>query len=178
MGRAGEVDRGRLAVVDMKLRTLAPAFVAAALLVVLYLKLGRHDESTPSAPAPTATTGTQPRVPPSHAAPRPTVPETSQSGDLDDELARKPPLPDDIKPTQGPPTGPKKPAMTLDEKLAETQKHIDVMDRRAALVDKEIAALERDGKKQEAAEQRIVVTRLRAHMEELRKAVAERREPQ
>jgi hypothetical protein len=68
--------------------------------------------------------------------------------------------------------------MNLDEKLAETKKHIEVMEHRAQLLEKEIAELERHGEKQKAAEQRIVLERLHKHADKLREDVAARREPE
>src|SRR6185369_17753573 len=72
---------------------------------------------------------------------------------------------------------PKKGKITLAEKLAETTKHIAVMEHRAELIDKQVAELVKAGKTKEAAEQRVVAERLRKHVEKLREAVAAGKDP-
>ena len=72
----------------------------------------------------------------------------------------------------------KKPKLTLDQKLELTTQHLDVMKTRATLLEKEIADAEAGGRKDEAAQKRVMLTRLNAHMDRLRAAVAEHREPQ
>jgi hypothetical protein len=72
----------------------------------------------------------------------------------------------------------KKPKLTLDEKLALTQEHLGAMQTRVDLLQKEIGALDAAGKKDEAAQKRVMLTRLKAHMERLRGAIAEHREPE
>ena len=171
----------------MKVRAWAPAIAGLLLIAAVFLlvKLRGEDEpATPAkpaptahhdhdhdhqSPAPTATVTAKPAVKP--------VAETAPGETTDDDLAHKRPLsPDELK-VGTPDFQPKKAKMTLDERLAEAQKHIPVIERRAELIDQEIAKLEAAGKAQQASEQRVVAKRLREHADELKKAIAERREP-
>jgi len=72
----------------------------------------------------------------------------------------------------------KKPKLNDEEKLAETKKHIAVMERRAELIAAEIAELEKKGEKDKAAEQRVILERLKKHAEKLREDVAAGRAPE
>ena len=161
----------------VKIRAYAPALLAVVALVVVYV-LSR-DSDDDAGPAPVATQQ-QPKSAPSTSPPQ-----------LREPI--KPPPPAPTAPT-GPPSKPpsvvsadehaahepkaKKPKMTLEEKLEETKKHVVVMERRAQLLEAEIAELEKTGQKDKAAEQRVVLQRLNAHAEKLRQAVAEGREPE
>jgi hypothetical protein len=51
------------------------------------------------------------------------------------------------------------------------------METRAGLLEEEIAGLDQAGKRAEADERRVVLKRLRIHMDELKKAIDEAREP-
>jgi hypothetical protein len=151
--------------------------------VIVYFVM-RHDDEEAVPNAPSVAVRQSPTTAHAPVLPSATPPIGSGLVTSDDSvdpvahLSEKPPLDHPQAATGGPPDVAKKPKMTLEEKLVETTKHIAVMGQRAEILEKEIADLERDGKKQEAAEQRIVLKRLRAHMEELRKAVAEKREPE
>jgi len=155
----------------MKVRAYAPALVAIALVVAVYIFMKR-DRDEPAPPAPVASQ----RVAPSAAPPAPAL-EASPQGPTTPGPTKEPHV---LTPEEyaGHEPKAKKPKMTLDDKLVETQKHIEVMQHRAELLEKEIAELERKGDKQRAAEQRIVLERLRKHAEKLREDVAARREPQ
>jgi hypothetical protein len=72
----------------------------------------------------------------------------------------------------------KKAKLTLDEKLQLAQQHVGVMQTRADVLQREIDGLDGAGKKEEAAQKRVMLTRLKAHMDRLRAAVAEHREPE
>jgi hypothetical protein len=164
----------------VKVRSYAPALLAVGLLAGLYLYITRHHEE-PEQPVATAE--------PAHAEPAPAAsPAPSLPVVHDDSTAPKP-MPEA---TDGPTKPPhaltpeeyaghepkaKKPKMNVDEKLAETTKHISVMEHRATLIDAQVAELEKAGKTKEAAEQRIIADRLRKHAEQLRADVAAHRDP-
>ena len=161
----------------MKLRAWLPALAGLALLVAIWLfaRTRGDDTAAPSRsnPQPTAVVAAPSPRRPADKPIAPTAPDEA----TDDDLAHKRPLtPDELK-VGTPDFEPKKAKMTLDERLAEAQKHIPVLERRAALIDQEIAKLEAAGKAEQASEQRIVAARLRAHADELKKAIAEHREP-
>ena len=163
----------------MKLRGYAPALLALGALVALYVFVTRDPERAASAPAQSApAAATAPMPAPALAAPAPQPPPTPAPGSSDDQ----PPTitPHVLTPEEyaGHEAKAKKPKMTLEEKLAETKKHIDVMEKRAKILEDEIAELERTGQKDKAAEQRIVLERLKAHADKLRKDVAAGREPE
>ena len=168
----------------MSVRAWAPAIAGLLLLAVVVLAVKLRGEDEPAAPAKAPAVGPQhePAAPaPVAAAParpaRTPVAETAPDEATDDDLAHKRPLsPDELK-VGIPENTAKKAKMTLDERLAEAQKHIPVIERRAELIDQEIEKLEAAGKTQLAAQQRIVAKRLREHVVELKQAIAERREP-
>ncbi len=164
----------------MKLRAFAPALVALGALIALYVLVTRDSGPAASAPAP--------------AAPAPSVATTPPPAPAAAPALAPPPAPAETAPAEGAPTitphvlspdeyaghepKAKKPKMTLDDKLAETRTHIEVMDRRAKLLEAEIAELDRSGQKDKAAEQRIVLARLKVHADKLRADVAAGREPE
>jgi len=168
----------------VKLRSIAPALAGLLLLAAIYLVMqlrGRGDE--PSAPAALpvahgpATAPTAPGAAVKPAA-KPATPSMLPEvvDDIDPETGKIVPH-DDPTLLPNPGMTAKKPKMNLDERLAEAQKHIPVLERRAELIDKEIQTLEAAGKTKEAAEQRIVAKRLRDHAAALRQAIAEHKEP-
>ena len=157
----------------MKLRAIAPALVALGALIALYVYVTRDPEpatSTPAKPpvatAPTpAATAPAPTTTPPPSAPDTAAPAITPHVLTSDEFAGHEPHA-------------KKAKMTLDEKLAETRTHIEVMERRAKLLEAEIAELDRTGQADKAAEQRVVLQRLKAHADKLREDVAAGREPE
>lgn len=165
----------------MKTRSYAPALLAVVVLAGLYVFIThRHEE--PEQPVPTAERAPAPVPAPAASAP-PSLPV------VHDDSTDPKPVPEA---TDGPTKPPqaltpeeyagheakaKKPKMNLEEKLAETTKHISVMEHRASLIDAQVAELEKAGKTKEAAEQRILADRLRKHVEELRADVAAGRDP-
>jgi hypothetical protein len=168
----------------VKARSVWPALLALGGLIALYLVVrGREDSATPvkqpstSPPKTAHSTPSAPRAPVAPAATAQPAHDEDEGHDEDAVVLTKPNKPAPTPTTQTPPVIPRKPNLTLDEKLARAQKHIVVMERRATLLEKEIEALDNDGKKQEAADQRIVLKRLHEHTDELRAAIAERREP-
>ncbi|HUS31902.1 MAG TPA: hypothetical protein VMZ53_25550 [Kofleriaceae bacterium] len=159
----------------MRVRTLAPTLLALGALVAIYVFARHGDEpSTPSpsaaqnvhAPAPAA-------APPSAPPPAITAAPLPASGDM----PVAPPKALTVDEYAGHEPKAKKPKMTLQEELAETTKHISVMEKRATLIDQQVAELEKAGKTKEAAEQRVIAERLRKHVEQLREAVAAGRAP-
>lgn len=173
------MDEARLEGVDVKARAWWPAIVGLVLLLGVYLLVlvrGTNDDAA-TAPAEPVTTAQKPATQPAVKPPEPVKPEATHDEATDeDELARTKPI--DTSPVAPDPgMTAKKAKMTLDERLAEAQKHIPVIERRAELLDKEIAELDKAGKVKEAGEQRIVAKRLRDHAAALRQAIAERREP-
>jgi 3-oxoacyl-ACP reductase-like protein len=156
----------------VKLRAIAPALLALAALIALYVYVTRDPEPAASAPAkPPVATAPTPAVaapapmPPPPSAPATAAPNITPHVLTSDEYAGHEPHA-------------KKAKMTLDEKLAETRTHIEVMERRAKLLEAEIAELERSGQNDKAAEQRVVLSRLKAHADKLREDVAAGREPE
>ncbi len=71
-----------------------------------------------------------------------------------------------------PPLPPEKP-QTPEWKLEKTQRIFSLVGDRAKSVDKDADALEKAGKKQEAAEKRILATRLRKQMESMKSEMAD-----
>ena len=165
----------------MKVRGFAPALLALGALIALYVFVTRDPEraaSAPAPPAPNAATQPAPNAPALAAptqAPPPPAPALASSDDEPPTITPHVLTPEEYA---GHEAKPKKPKMTLEEKLAETRKHIDVMERRAKILEDEIAELERTGQKDKAAEERIVMERLKAHADKLRKDVAAGREPE
>ena len=163
----------------MKARAYAPALLAVAALVGIYVfvtRSGEDAEPTRHAEAPrgSAPPAVAPSVAPAESPPPGQAPAESPPPG---QAPTKPPhllTPEEFA---GHEPKAKKAKLTLEEKLVETQKHIVVMERRAQLLEAEIAELERTGDKAKAAEQRIVLARLREHADKLRQAVAEGREP-
>jgi hypothetical protein len=163
----------------MKLRAYAPALLAVAALVAIYLFVARDKskapaaaQHTPAAPAQRAPAAPAQQTPP---APAPSLtPEAQPAGEVPTGVPRA------LTPEEYAGHEPKanKPPMVLEEKLAETKQHIVVMERRAHLLEAEIAELERKGENEKAAQQRVVLKRLNEHADKLRQAVAEGREPQ
>lgn len=165
----------------MKLRAIAPAVLALAALIVLYVVV-KHDSdpaaSTPAQPpAPVATTPAPAVAAP--PAPAPTVPATPPPV-LGDDQGPPTSTPHLVSPEEFAAHEPhaKKPKMNLDEKLEATRTHIEVMDKRAKMLEDEIAQLEKNGQTDKAAEERIVLQRLKAHADKLRADVAAGREPE
>ncbi|MGE5185214.1 MAG: hypothetical protein ACM31C_24260 [Acidobacteriota bacterium] len=164
----------------MKLRTLAPALLALAALIAVYVVATRDSEPAASAPVPAApavATTPAPAAPAPAMTPPPELP-TSHADPTQDQ----PPTitPHVLSPDEyaGHEARPNKPKMTLDDKLAATRTHLEVMARRAKLLEAEIAELERTGQQDKAAQQRIVLRRLEAHADKLRADVAAGREPE
>jgi hypothetical protein len=154
----------------VKLRAIAPALLALGALIALYIYVTRDPEPAASAPAkPPVATAPAPAAPAPALTP-PSAPETATPAITPHVLTQ-----DGFA---GHEPHAKKAKMTLDEKLAETRKHIEVMERRAKLLEAEIAELERTGQADKAAEQRIVLQRLKAHADKLREDVAAGREPE
>jgi hypothetical protein len=153
--------------------TVVPAILglsAIAILAALLMLRRGHDappsRAVPPAAAPTA--GAPPEPPPAPIGTTRPPPTAAERPDGVPMMSRAEP----------PEPKAKKPPLTLDEKLELTEKHIAVMQTRAELLDREIRTAEAAGKKDEAEQKRIMLTRLKAHMEKLRAAVAEHREPQ
>lgn len=160
----------------MRLRSYAPALLGIAALAALYLYVTRDKDGVATSAAPAAHVESHTPAP----APAPAMPTTERGIAIPSEGTQGPqgqPHPVSPEEAAAHEPHPKKGAMTLDEKLAETTKHVAVMERRAALIDQQVAALEKAGKTKEAAEQRIVAERLRKHVEKLRADVAARRDP-
>ena len=160
----------------MKVRAIAPALLAVVALIAIYLYTRGGSEA--DAPAPPVVKQQAPSAAPIATPPRSaTIPPPATV------------TPPGAKPTEPPklltpeeyaghePVA-KKPKMTLEEKLAEATKHIEVMERRAKLLEDQIAELDRTGNQEVANEKRVLVQRIRLHVEKLRKAVAEKREPE
>jgi len=156
----------------VKARAWLPALLALAALLVLFLLMRGRSGGQRERPAPPVATGASTRpAPPASAALLPAAPDAGPTSKLGHKVDREPELWNQPRPTP-------KPKLALQEKLVLAAKHVEVMATRAGLLEQEIAALERDGKQQAAAEQRIVLMRLRQHMESLRQAIAEGREPE
>jgi hypothetical protein len=168
-------------------KKLWPALLAVAVLLVLYFVMRRHGgEDAMPAPAPTPqaladSTGPHaapPAVLPAPVAGAPSTGDTGDTGETGDEHRGSGPIVGTPHLAENPPDmTPKKGKITLDEKLAETAKHIQVMKRRTELLQTEIDQLDKAGKTKEAAEQRIVLERLEKHMKELQTAIDEHKEP-
>lgn len=124
---------------------------------------------TAIAPPPATTTAAVAVAPPPASGDVPAYPE--------EDLRHVTP-PSDKDQQTGPALSAAKPKMTLDEKLEETKKHIPTIEKHAASLEQEIKEAERAGRTEEANEKRIRVSRLRAHVAELQKAIDEKREPQ
>lgn len=164
-----------------------PSMLPAAFALLLIVALGvfvwmsrgaeHRDAPATAASAPAAAAGST-----SQPAPTPPVahaPTAAASGGAAQPTG--PPGPEDeprLSSQQPPEPKAKKPKLTLDERLQLTQQHIGVMQTRAEAVQREIDALEAAGKKDDAAKMRVVLTRLKAHMDRLRAAIAEHREPE
>jgi hypothetical protein len=160
----------------VKLRAYAPALLALGALIALYVYVTRDPQpaaSAPAQPAPPVAAAPTPAAAPAPAAP-PSAPEAAP-GEGPPTITPHALTPDEFA---GHEPHAKKPKLTLDEKLAETRTHIEVMERRAKLLEAEIGELERNGHSDKAAEQRIVLQRLKAHADKLRADVAAGREPE
>jgi len=161
------------------------AFALVALIVVYFVMRSHHDDVAHETQV--ANQAPPPATPPS--GPPPSVPPPAQqgsegqgsdaAGELDDHQGSGPiygsAAPHEVE--DAPPEGSKKPKLTLDEKLAETAKHIEVMKKRSQLLEKEIADLQKAGKTKEAQEQQVVLDRLKDHMKKLQTAIDEHKEP-
>lgn len=165
----------------MKLRAYAPALVAVAGLFFVYRYVTQKNDDAPK-PATQqhveANATTAPEAPAlpagSSVQPLPTPPPPQLPGVAPKE-APKPMDPAEAKAHE---PKAKLPKMNDAEKAAAAQEHISVMDRRIELLEAEIAELDKKGDKAQAAEQRIIVKRLKAHAEKLKKDIAEGREPE
>lgn len=162
------------------MKRLWPAVLAVIVLLVVYFAMRRRGDDTAAAPPPS---------PPPHATldpadPPPRVPPAPAGSaaapgeaDLDDQRGSGPIVGTPQVAESPPDNTPKKGKMNLDEKLAETAKHIDVMKHRADLLRAEIDQLDKAGKTKEAQEQRVVLERLEKHMKSLQTAIDEHKEP-
>jgi HAMP domain-containing protein len=163
--------------------SLLPALFAVALIAALgaFLWLRRGEPrgvTAAAAPAVAAGEVAEPPAAPS-SQPAPTAPPARVAAAASASATRL--VPEDepqLSDEEPPEAKSKKPKLTLDEKLALTQTHVEVMKTRAELLQRDIDALDAAGRKEEAAQKQILLTRLRAHMDRLRQAVAERREPE
>ena len=160
--------------------------VIAGLAAVVILR-----EPTPSRGREVNATATAPPSPPpivSKAAPpaehaHAHAPSPLASGEIvpaypEEEKKNLPVPPSERDQTDGPSFVAAKPKMNVEEKLAETKKHLPTMEHHAEALEQEIKEAERSGRADEAAEKRIRVKRLRAHIADLQKAIDEKREPQ
>ena len=163
----------------------------AVLAAVVMLREPTRVRSTPTTnveppaveePRPTITQAIPAVAPPTTAA---VIPHAHASADAvpaypedDDPNARAAAPPSDKDQRDGPSIVAPKAKLTLEEKLEETKKHLPTIERHAAALEQEIKDAERLGRADEAAEKRIRVARLRAHIADLQKAIDEKREPQ
>lgn len=165
----------------MKLRAYAPAVLGLAALVALYVlvKRDRDEPQAPQAPQAQAHSHSHSHEP-TPAAPGARVPGAPALPGTQATPPTPPPAPPRaLTPEEYAGHEPKanKPKMNDEEKIAETKKHIDVMERRVQLLEVEIADLDKRGEKEKATAQRVILERLKKHAAQLREDVAAGRAP-
>lgn len=162
------------------MKKLWPAALALVALIVLYFVFHTTDNPGPPRAAAAQTEPMGPGAPPTHVPPSMPASPSAAAGDGEgsDQATGSGPTVGTPALAESPPDmTPKKGKMTLDDKLAETAKHIGVMKHRSELLQADIDKLDKAGKTKEAAEQRVVLERLQKHMKELQTAIDEHKEP-
>lgn len=155
----------------------AAVMVGAAILavVVLAVFLGRNVQTPAMAePSPSVASSSPPDAAPETT---PAIAESAKpidagadapSIDADDE----PPPPWMVDEDAGNPEIKPELAQTPEWKIGKTQRILDVVGRRVARTEKEIEALDAQGKKAEADEKRVLLSRLKKRMDVMKKDIA------